>query len=378
MPENTKAESKEKPDSINQIHDKILKRILMLSRVAVINLINALFNTNFPPQDSKIVYNLTESIDDELGRTLSDTIITIHAFGNSYKFHVEVEIKTTDTNDTTIVLRFFEYSYRDALRHKEVKGDKISIKFPKPLVILLEHNNKSPDMVTLELDFGDQGTFDFSVPTMKFLNHSLDDLNNQKMVILMPLYLLKLRRKIENAKKRKKNSSEAVRQYATELKDLIKSILKSFEDNVKAGNIDSNDAFVLSGLVEKLYNHLYADIQEFKEERVNDVLDDRLLVKYEAELIKERKRGREIAQEMAQGMAKEMAQGMAKEMAQDMAKEMAQGIAKDMALAMAVEEKLEIAKNLLEQGLSSENIAKATKLPFERIRELQAKAIPVG
>ena len=58
-----------KEGTINQIYDKILKRILVMSRGAVINLINALFKMNFP-LDSEIVYNLTENTDDKLGRTL--------------------------------------------------------------------------------------------------------------------------------------------------------------------------------------------------------------------------------------------------------------------------------------------------------------------
>ena len=94
---------------------------------------------NFP-LNSKIVYNLTENHDDELGRTLSDTIITIYAFGNAYKYHIEAEISTADTNDMTIVLRVFSYSFFDALRHKEKADDRIVLKFPDPLVILLEHN----------------------------------------------------------------------------------------------------------------------------------------------------------------------------------------------------------------------------------------------
>ena len=77
-----------KEERINQIYDKILKRILTLSTKAVVNLINGLFNTNFP-QDSTIVYNWTESIDDKLGKTISDTILRIHMDGEIYRFHIE-------------------------------------------------------------------------------------------------------------------------------------------------------------------------------------------------------------------------------------------------------------------------------------------------
>ena len=334
MQENTESQDESKKETIHQIYDSILKRILVLSNVAVINLINSLFDRNFPV-DSKITYNMTESVNDKFGKTLSDTILTIHVKDEIYKFHIEVEISPDDTNDISIVLRMFDYGYRDALRHKEKKDDKITIKFPKSLIILLEHNSNSPANVILELDFDEQGTFNYSVPTMKFLDHSLDELNQQKMVILLPLYLLKLRRKIDNAKKQKRNKN-AVRENAKALKDLINSILNAIEENAKTGNIDSYDAYLLNEMVNTLYGHLYADIKEFEEEGVRNMLADKLVFeadklvfKYEEKLMRAREE--------------------------------------------AIKEKLESAKNFLEMGLSPENVAKAMKLPIEKIMNLQAE-----
>ena len=61
-------------EQIYQIFDKIFKKILTLSTIAVINLINGLFGTNYP-KDSTITYNWTEFQDDELRRILADTIL---------------------------------------------------------------------------------------------------------------------------------------------------------------------------------------------------------------------------------------------------------------------------------------------------------------
>lgn len=52
-------------EQIYQIFDKIFKKILTLSTVAVINMINGLFGTTYP-KDSTIIYNWTEFQDDEL------------------------------------------------------------------------------------------------------------------------------------------------------------------------------------------------------------------------------------------------------------------------------------------------------------------------
>ncbi|MBO5279026.1 MAG: hypothetical protein J6B06_06030 [Lachnospiraceae bacterium] len=62
---------------IHQIYDKVFKKILTLSSKSVINLINGLFETDYPP-DSTIRYNWTEFEDDGLKKTLADTILTIN------------------------------------------------------------------------------------------------------------------------------------------------------------------------------------------------------------------------------------------------------------------------------------------------------------
>ena len=87
-------------DNITQIYDKIFKRILTLSNVAVINFINGIFNKNFPT-DSKLTYNWTENIKNSLEKTIADTIITVN---DTEKFHAEAQIGS----DSTISLRVFE------------------------------------------------------------------------------------------------------------------------------------------------------------------------------------------------------------------------------------------------------------------------------
>jgi len=76
--------------------------------VAVVNFINGIFGKNFPT-DSKLTYNWTENVKNNLEKTISDTIITVN---NVEKFHAEVQIN----NDSTIALRVFDYGYQDANR----------------------------------------------------------------------------------------------------------------------------------------------------------------------------------------------------------------------------------------------------------------------
>ena len=243
-------------DTLSQIFDKLVKRILSLSKGAVIDLINGMFSGNFPP-DSEIIFNSTENVNSKLRRTIADIIITLRSEEKSSRFHLEAQIG----NDKTIVLRVFEYGFHDALRHQSADGNKITLPFPEPMIIFLEHTSSTPDEVILELDFGKHGKFEYPVPTMKFLTFSVEELSKRRMVILLPLYLLRLRQEIEAA--RAKNTAK---QKVPALKSLIFDILKAIADNETAGNITHKDALELMNMFNLMYDYLYGGIKEIDEE----------------------------------------------------------------------------------------------------------------
>ena len=319
--------SLEEDDTISQIFDKILKRILLyLSKTSVIALINGLFSANFPP-DSEVTYHYTENIDGRLKKTVADIIITLRTKDRLHRFHIEGQIN----DDNTIVVRVFEYGFHDALRNQTTQENQIILPFPSPVIIFLEHTETTPDEVVLVLDFGKHGKIDYPVPAMKFLNYSVAELCEKQMTILLPLYLLKLRREVENAKDRKHHREETLRQCAKKLKELIdKNLLPAIVANEKAGNITHTDAFELIRLLSRLYDYLYSGIDEFMEEAVKAMLADTLVLEYDVELAEERARHE----------------------------------------ARLREEKLETARILKNDGVPIESITKATKLPVYEIERL--------
>ena len=202
-------------DTISQIFDKLLKRILLtLSKPSVTAFINGMFSESFP-LNSEITYHYTENVDGNLKKTLADIIITLRTKDRVRRFHLEEQIN----DDNTIVIRLFEYGFANALLHQTTQGNRITLPFPTPAMIFLEHTEATPDEVVLELDFGESGKFDYPVKAMKFLTYSVEELCEKNMTILLPLYLLKLRRETDNAKKRtEKNREGALRDIAKKLK----------------------------------------------------------------------------------------------------------------------------------------------------------------
>jgi len=305
-----------------------------------------MFSENFP-RDSKITYNSTENIDINLKKTVADMIITLQFEGRTRRFHMESQIN----DDDTIVIRVFEYGFHDALRHQVVEGNKITLPFPTPVIIFLEHSEATPDEVILELDFGENGKIDYPVQTIKFLNYSVEELCDKKMTILLPLYLLKLRREIENAKKRKHHKKATLLQNAKNLKKLIDdSILPAITESEKNGNISHGDAFELIRLLSRLYDYLYGNVDEFKEEEVKLLLSDIIELEYDFEI--------------AEAVEKATEKAVAETKANFGAELRAELEAKHL------EEKRNIARRMKDYGIPIEQIAMDTELPIREIENL--------
>ena len=198
---------------IHHIYDKAFKRILTLSDKAVINLINGHFGTDYPT-NSKITYNWTEHEDKELKRTLSDSILTIN--GRDI-YHIEAQM----TEDEEIVFRVFEYGFGHAYKNRTYEDGSETMIFPRPCIIYLDEGKKDkiPDEYTLVLKFENQGEFSYKVPVFKLQNISLQELNDKKLIALLPFLLLKLRKKME--KIRSKENMEELQEENAELKNLI-------------------------------------------------------------------------------------------------------------------------------------------------------------
>ena len=236
---------------IHHIYDKAFKRILTLSDKAVINLINGLFGTDYPT-NSKITYNWTEHEDKELKRTLSDSILTIN--GRDI-YHMEAQL----TEDEEIVFRVFEYGFGHAYKNRTYEDGSETMIFPRPCIIYLDEGKKDkiPDEYTLVLKFENQGEFSYKVPVFKLQNISLQELNDKKLIALLPFLLLKLCKKME--KIRSKENME-------ELQNLVMNdIIGTIRRNEEVGNLSSIDAINLIDLTSKLYMQTYAKYKEMGE-----------------------------------------------------------------------------------------------------------------
>ena len=236
---------------IYHIYDKAFKRILTLSEKTVINLINGLFDTDYPT-DSKITYNWTEHEDKELKRTLADSILTINGRDS---YHIEAQM----TEDEEIVFRFIEYGFGHAYKNRKYIDGGERMVFPRPCILYLDEGKKDkvPDEYTLIMEFENQGEFIYKVPVLKLQNFSVEELNEKKLIALLPFQLLKLRKKIQNIR-----TDENLK----ELQDFVMNdIIETIRKNEDVRNISHNDAHNLIELTMKLYMKIFSKYKELEE-----------------------------------------------------------------------------------------------------------------
>ena len=326
---------------INQIFDKTFKRILTLSKKSVISLINGLFQTNHP-LDSDLDYHTIEHVDDELNKTLADMILTIN---HIHSYHLEAQIY----KDEEIIFRVFDYGYHHALTNSR---NSTAIFFPEPVVIYLDKIEYLPEEYTLDIHFGNQGTFQYHVPTCNFCAMSPEEIKEKNMIILLPFYILKLRKLIQK--------SRSVENLAL-LKSLIfDDIIHTIDEYVTNDFLSINDARVLKSLLLKLYRYVYADYEETKNGGINDMVEDALVLDIDIIEHEHQMKMKKLRDELENIISKKDAALSEKDAALS---------EKDAALSE--KDRIILAYRLLTKNVPIESIEKQTGLNQEEIKALE-------
>jgi predicted transposase/invertase (TIGR01784 family) len=296
------------------IFDKLFKQLMHLSKKSVIHFINGLFGASHP-LTSTLSYSNTEYVGENLKRLVSDMVILI----GGCRYQIEAQI----SDDLNMAVRVFRYGFEESLRSKRLVNGEITLPFPQVRVIYWETTRKTPDTLTLNLVFPNWKLHKYRVKAFKFLDHSIAELEQRKMAILLPFYVLKLRKQVQVAK-----TDKRFKELSEELEGLINELADTAERSAQAGALDQEDIRMVLEHLEMLHNELYRGYTKL--EGVDKMLQERILTYSEKMEIKVRR------QERRKSRQKELI----------------------------------TARNFKDQGVSSEIIAAATGLPLKKVQEL--------
>jgi hypothetical protein len=176
--------------STAHVFDLLFKQLLHLSNRAVVSFINGLFGTKYPP-DSPVEYLSTETVSKKLRPLMSDTRLRV----SKDTYIIEAQIAF----DGEMAIRLFEYGYYGGLWEKTFEDTIRTIKIPPARIIYWEGKSQTPPEQILRLRFPDDSYYDYRVETFEPLKHSVKELEKKGLAILLPFYILKLRKQVEKA-----------------------------------------------------------------------------------------------------------------------------------------------------------------------------------
>jgi hypothetical protein len=173
------------------------------------------------------------------------------------------------------------------------------------------------------------------VKTFKFLDHSVDELEKNNLAILLPFYVLKLRKRTVLARTSKRRA-----ELAGEMKSILDELVAAADRAERAGLMSEADKRILLEHMDRLHRELFAQYTEFKEADV--MLQDRILT---------------YSEEAAQKAARKATREATKKATRKAAKK-----AKEAARKMA--------KKMLERGMALSEVAEIVELPVDELQAL--------
>ncbi|GHU39068.1 hypothetical protein FACS1894190_02200 [Spirochaetia bacterium] len=234
-------------------------------------------------------------------------------------YHLEAQINF----DADMMIRVFEYGYDTAVLKKTYEGKVRTLEFPQARVIYLETDAKTPESQILRLKFPGKPCYDYEVINFDLLKHTLLELEKQGFAILLPFYVLKLRKQVKKAK-----NSEERKALSKPLKSLVSDLMDAVDHCKAKGKIDEADVPPLMDGLERLYHELFSRHKELAE---GDIMLQEKLDTY---------------------LSKKL------EYYED---------------KFRIENSIKVAKKLLADGMSAAKVAKYTELPLKTIKALQSK-----
>ncbi|MDR1655446.1 MAG: hypothetical protein LBR96_05555, partial [Treponema sp.] len=181
------------------------------------------------------------------------------------QYHLEAQIQ----DDKNMALRIFEYGFQHALRNKADSKGLLTLAMPRSCVIYLTTGKKRTKEPAFRLVFPDGSDHTYKVKAFYLLDHEIKELEERKMVILLPFYILKLRKAAEKA-----GSHETLQEVSAEAAAVADEILKTAERSGESGILNTEEVHLLIELLNRLYTEVYGKYVEFKEGgmRLQDII----------------------------------------------------------------------------------------------------------
>ena len=220
--------------------DEILKSLFAVSKKVLMKMMNGLFEEKYDLESTEITFENNEFITDNDDIIRADLMFRLINQKKPYHYHIELQTK----NDSTMIIRMFEYGFmkaKELVKYEEVKGEETVIYIPKQLVIFIEENSRIKNELRMKLIFPDGQFVNYVVPVMKYWEYSDKQLISQNMYPLLPLQVFVLRSKLEKIKRKQGEGSKELTKLMLQVKETTINISKEAKELYDKKEIDGDD-----------------------------------------------------------------------------------------------------------------------------------------
>jgi len=266
---------------------------------------------------------------------------------------IHVEIQTG--HDGMMDLRMVRYGYLIGVGTSNKDSDDIRvITIPHQVVVYLEENNRIGAELIVKIIFPNESEVNYTVPIFKLFEYSIQELKEKDLYLLLPLVLVKYRKRFERICKRAHKNQEELNEIVQEIVGEIESITKISGDYEEKGKINERTKDIILSATMEMYTQLHQKYIRDKDskEKVENMIES-------------------VTQKMFQkghmiGIEEGKQEGKQEGKLEGKLEGKQEGIAEGVKL---------VAKNLLMIGTADEVILKATGLTLEELDSIRREGL---
>lgn len=265
----------------NTPYDDVFRTLLNDCSSLILPVINEIFGEHYTGEET-IVFspnehflNKQDGVEEE---RVTDTSFQVIG-KETKKYHWECQ----SSDDSSMLVRFFEYDAQIALDQGELRGSILTVTFPHSAVLFLRHGKNTPHQMKVVIKTPGTDAV-YEIPVVKSQEYQIEDIFQKGLLFLIPFYIFSHESQFEVYNTDEKKLRELQEEYGrikNQLEEL--TIQKKIDEYTKCTILDMSRK-VLESIAKK-----YEKVRE----GVKEVMGGRVL-EYEAKTIKNegRKEGR--------------------------------------------------------------------------------------
>ena len=198
-------------------YDDVFRTVLNDCPALILPILNEIFHTEYTGEE-KIVFKSNEHFlnqqDGKEEKRITDSafqVIAAKQMGTSAtpkEYHVECQ----STEDSGMLVRFFEYDSQIAIDGSTLEGNRLRVKFPHSAALYLRSGKNTPEELILCLDTPG-GILEYPIPIMKCQSYTLSEIFNKKLLFLLPFYIFTYESRFEEYEENAEKLAELQSEY---------------------------------------------------------------------------------------------------------------------------------------------------------------------